>query len=215
MFYWLNLSRFQNSAGHLNTEYCAPQSRHNAKLFLQSSELGLPQPLTAGECSPPLLVPGGRGTLAGKRGGGRVPIPTRGHTPYVLCGVLPTLMYRKKAHAKKSFCWSSEAGLLQPGSGHLHQQQAGEDHGSVLFSIALKPVLRIHDILVWIRIRIRGSMPLTNGSGCGSGSCTFHHWPSIRQQKTNFLKSFSAYYFLKVHLHHFSKIKSQKEVTKQ
>jgi hypothetical protein len=31
------------------------------------------------------------------------------------------------------------------------------------------PVLRIHDILVWIRIR--GSMPLTNGSGC----CYFHH----------------------------------------
>ncbi len=41
-------------------------------------------------------------------------------------------------------------------------------------------VLRIHDILVWIRIRIwiRGSMPLTNGSGsgCGSGSCYCHHW---------------------------------------
>jgi hypothetical protein len=29
-------------------------------------------------------------------------------------------------------------------------------------------VLRIHDILVWIRIR--GSMPLTNGSGFGGGS---------------------------------------------
>jgi hypothetical protein len=28
-------------------------------------------------------------------------------------------------------------------------------------------------------------------------------------------QSFSAYYFLKVHLNHFSKIKSQKEVTKQ
>jgi hypothetical protein len=28
-------------------------------------------------------------------------------------------------------------------------------------------------------------------------------------------KKFSAYYFLKVHLHHLSKIKSQKEVTKQ
>ncbi len=27
--------------------------------------------------------------------------------------------------------------------------------------------------------------------------------------------SFSAYYFMKVHLHHFSKIKSPKEVTKQ
>ncbi len=29
--------------------------------------------------------------------------------------------------------------------------------------------------------------------------------------KNNFLKNFSAYYFLKVHIHHFSKIKSQKE----
>ena len=29
-------------------------------------------------------------------------------------------------------------------------------------------VFRIHDILGWIRIRIRGSMPLTNGSGSGS-----------------------------------------------
>ncbi len=28
---------------------------------------------------------------------------------------------------------------------------------------------RIHDILVWIRIQIRGSMPLINGSGFGSG----------------------------------------------
>ncbi len=30
------------------------------------------------------------------------------------------------------------------------------------------PVLRIHVILGWIRIRIRGAMPLTNGSGSGS-----------------------------------------------
>jgi hypothetical protein len=55
-------------------------------------------------------------------------------------------------------------------------------------------VLRIHDILVWIRNRIRGSMPLTNRSGSG--------------------QSFSEYYFLKVLLHHFAKVKSQKEVTK-
>jgi hypothetical protein len=34
-------------------------------------------------------------------------------------------------------------------------------------------VLRIHDILVWIQIR--GSMPLNNGSGFGSGSCYFCH----------------------------------------
>ncbi len=35
-------------------------------------------------------------------------------------------------------------------------------------SIYFCPVLRIHDILGWIRIRISGSMPLTNGSGSGS-----------------------------------------------
>jgi len=69
----------------------------------------------------------------------------------------------------------------------------------------LSAVLRIHDILGWIWIR--GSMPLTNGSGY------FRHWPSICQQKNNFLTVFSAYYFLKLHLHHFSKIKSQR-VTK-
>jgi len=34
------------------------------------------------------------------------------------------------------------------------------------------PVWQIHDILVWIRIR--GSLPLTNGFG--SWGC-FHHWP--------------------------------------
>jgi hypothetical protein len=34
-------------------------------------------------------------------------------------------------------------------------------------------------------------------------------------KKKKFLNSFSAFYFLKVHLHHFSKIKSQTEVTKQ
>ncbi len=76
----------------------------------------------------------------------------------------------------------------------------------------LGPVLRIHDILGWIRIRILGSMPLTNGSGSGSGSCYFRQWPSRCQQKTNILiQFFSAYYFLKLHLHHFSKIKSQTE----
>ncbi len=45
----------------------------------------------------------------------------------------------------------------------------------------------------------------------GSGSCYFRHRPSRCQQKTKFLFIFSAYYFLKIHLHLFSKIKSQKE----
>ncbi len=49
-------------------------------------------------------------------------------------------------------------------------------------------VFWIHDFLVWIRIR--GSMPLTNGSGCGSGSFYFYHRPSRCQQKTNLKKKF-------------------------
>ncbi len=58
----------------------------------------------------------------------------------------------------------------------------------------LTAVFRIHEILGWIRIRIRGSMPLTSGS-----------------KELIFNTIFSAYYFLTVHLHHFLKIKSQKE----
>ncbi len=46
-----------------------------------------------------------------------------------------------------------------------------------------KAVFRIHDIMVWIWIRIRGSMPLSNGFG--SGSFTFRHWPSRRQKNNN------------------------------
>ena len=38
--------------------------------------------------------------------------------------------------------------------------------------IKQKSVLRMDDILVWILIRIHGSMPLTYGSGFGSGPCT-------------------------------------------
>ncbi len=53
-------------------------------------------------------------------------------------------------------------------------------------AIQPKSVFRIHNIFGWIRIRIRGSMPLTNGSG----SCYFRHWPSRCQQKTNFLTHF-------------------------
>ncbi len=44
------------------------QSRQSARLFLQSSELGLPQPLTRRRVCPPLLVGGGGGgnSLAGE-----------------------------------------------------------------------------------------------------------------------------------------------------
>ncbi len=66
--------------------------------------------------------------------------------------------------------------------------------GSPIHTFSFKAVFRIHDILVWIRIR--GFMPLTNESrcGCGSGcgSFYFHLWPSRRQQKTNLKKKFSC-----------------------
>jgi hypothetical protein len=70
-----------------------------------------------------------------------------------------------------------------------------------------QPVLRIYDT------RIHA---LTNGSGsrCGSRSFYFHHSPSRCQQKTNLKKKFSAYYFLKVLLHHFLKVKSRKKKRK-
>ncbi len=72
--------------------------------------------------------------------------------------------------------------------------------GLVLCVCAWKTVLRIHDILVLIRIWISGSMPLTNG--CGSGSCYFRHWPSRCQQKFLFNKYFCLLrYFLKVHIY--------------
>jgi hypothetical protein len=80
----------------------------------------------------------------------------------------------------------------------------------ILFQRWSEPVLRIHDILGWIR----GSMSLTNGSGSGSWIRILLFWSFDLQdasKKLIFNTIFSAYYFLKVHLHHFSKIKSQKE----
>jgi hypothetical protein len=47
-----------------------PQSKQSAKLFLQSSELGLPQPLTRRRVCPPPFGSGGRGILSGERGVG-------------------------------------------------------------------------------------------------------------------------------------------------
>ncbi len=68
------------------------------------------------------------------------------------------------------------------------------------FPVINHAVLLIHDILVWIRIRIRGSMLLAKGSGfgSGSGSCYFPYWPSRCQQKLIFVFHFYqgfSYYF--------------------
>ncbi len=62
--------------------------------------------------------------------------------------------------------------------------------------------LRIHiRIRMQIRTRIR--------------TLLFRQWLTRSQKKILFFQSFLAYYFLRTHLHHSSKIKSKKEVTKQ
>ncbi len=73
-----------------------------------------------------------------------------------------------------------------------------------------KAMLRIHDILGWIRIR--GSIPLTNVSG--SGSCYFRHWPSRCQQKTNFLHNFFCLLLFEGTFTSFFEDKKSKRVTK-
>jgi hypothetical protein len=65
-------------------------------------------------------------------------------------------------------------------------------------------VLWIRDILVGIRISDQWIRILP------FSSLTFK-----TPTKKHFFLSFSPYYSLKVHLHHFNKIKSRKEVTKQ
>jgi hypothetical protein len=61
-------------------------------------------------------------------------------------------------------------------------------------------VFRIHDILGWIRIRILDPDPAIFVIDLQDAS-----------KKLIFNTISSAYHFLKVHLHHFSKKKSQKE----
>jgi hypothetical protein len=58
-------------------------------------------------------------------------------------------------------------------------------------------------------------MPLTNGSGFGSGSSYLHHLPSRGQQRTNFLTEFFCLLLFKGTFTSFFKDKGKKEVTKQ
>jgi hypothetical protein len=74
----------------------------------------------------------------------------------------------------------SEPSVDQEEDGDLTNFQS--KYGNLCFFAYLssQPCLRIHDILVWFRIRIRGSM-----------------------QKKFFFYIFYAYYFLKLHLHRY------------
>jgi len=54
-----------------------------------------------------------------------------------------------------------------------------------------------------------------SGSGCGTGSCYFRHWPSQDANKKQIFKQFFCLLLFEGPCTSFSKIISQKEVTKQ
>jgi hypothetical protein len=57
----------------------------------------------------------------------------------------------------------SHPGFRIPDPGFKKSPNPGSGSATLRTTVAYYSVLRIHDILVWIRIR--GSMTLTNGSG--------------------------------------------------
>ncbi len=86
VYEWSTLSK-----DDVNRESAVLYSTHKVRTYKEyhsvcpSSELGLPPtPLPQANVPPPPPVSGGRGTLAGEKGVGRVPIPTRG----IHCGTL-------------------------------------------------------------------------------------------------------------------------------
>ena len=119
-----------------------PQSRQSAKLFLQSSELGLPPPLARRHvCPPPPLVQGegAPGTLAGVRGGWKSPNSGEGTYTVVLTlynlFLLSIIMYDSSQRSSMCrwrrtgstwpWCWTgsssgSSAWLLWVSSAHAH-----------------------------------------------------------------------------------------------
>ncbi len=82
--------------------------------------------------------------------------------------------------------------LLVLGSGmEINCDSGSELTGALPHILAYqKAVLRIHDILGWIRIQIRESMPLTNGSGYWIRILLFSSLTFKIQQKLIFLTQF-------------------------
>jgi hypothetical protein len=73
------------------------------------------------------------------------------------------------------------------------------------FQVYFLSVLRTPVIWVRLRMRIFGSVPLTNGSECGSREAQKHTDPDPDQEHR----------YIYCDLHHSSKVKSHKETTKQ
>ncbi len=94
-----------------------PRGRQSAKLFLQSSELGLPQPLTHRRvCPPPHLVPGGGAHSLAREGVGESQV-RRGD---IHCGTLRNIYFVR--YTKDSFALSTFTAYtlhpFQPSSFH-------------------------------------------------------------------------------------------------
>ncbi len=82
-----------------------PQSRQNARLFLQSSEFGVPQPPHPQASLPPPLV---AHSLAGEGTGGGVPIPTRGQTLWYSRNICMYFVVYAEVFPIVSYCSNNE-----------------------------------------------------------------------------------------------------------
>jgi hypothetical protein len=80
MLFSRNKKRRLFSTLHVFIGLLGPQSWQSGKIFLQSLELGLPQPLTHRRVCPPAFWFRGEGHTCWRERGWSVPIPTRGHT---------------------------------------------------------------------------------------------------------------------------------------
>ncbi len=77
---------------------------------------------------------------------------------------------------------------LKCASSSILENKAAQELEIMQLHKASSSTSQIRDILV--RIRIRVSVPLTNRSKSGFGSCSFRQWPSRPQQKYFFFWSF-------------------------
>jgi hypothetical protein len=108
--------------------------------------------------------------------------------------------------AREDSVHPSHRGFLQTPSEH-HGIFMGEN------------IMKYHSALIGLNIfpinQCCGSMPLTNGSGSGScsGSCSGSYYPDAKEKLFFYGLLFEG--TVPVYLHHFSKIKSHKELTKQ
>ncbi len=113
------------------------QSRQSAELFLQSLELGLPHPhdRRGGECALPPLILWGRGALACGRGGGWVPISTRGHTLWYsmyICTLWFYLLLQTDANYSRFLAWSRKELPQLSQSILLYMKASANEYSSVL-----------------------------------------------------------------------------------